>query len=120
MSDSASIETKRRELESLIIARAWQDEEFRRKFVETPEVCFAEIGVELPPGFRVQVHEEDGEHIHFVLPYRPGRDIEELSDAELEQVAGGGGANAWDVLNNIVDKTYDFINKGTGGWGKKG
>lgn len=120
MSQATKIENPRRELQALITKKAWEDEDFRRKFVTTPEACFAEIGVELPPGFTVQVHEEDQDHLHFVIPPRPNRDIDALSDEELERIAGGaGGTNEWDVLNTVVEKVFKVIDDGIGKWGKK-
>ncbi|WPL16511.1 NHLP leader peptide domain protein [Thiorhodovibrio winogradskyi] len=119
MSDTAQIENPRRKLQALITKRAWEDEDFRRQFVATPEACFAEIGVELPPGFKVRVHEEDQDHLHFVIPPRPKRDLDALTDEELERIAGGaGGTNEWDVLNKIVDKVFKIVDDGIGGWGK--
>jgi len=37
----------------------------------------------------MSVHEEDANSLHFVIPMKPQANLEELSDEELEKVAGG-------------------------------
>jgi len=49
-----------------------------------------ELGVKLPEGFDVEVHEEDGTKAHIVLP-----PSSRLSEADLRTAAGGD--DAWKV-----------------------
>jgi hypothetical protein len=50
----------------------------------------AEAGLPVPPNLTVQVHEATPTHLHLVLPPPPpGRKEDKLSEAELDQVAGG-------------------------------
>jgi hypothetical protein len=73
-----------------INARAVVDGDFRKKLLAEPrEVIYQEFGIELPPSFRVRFIEKDPElDALFVLPdYLP--EAAELSDMELEAVAGG-------------------------------
>jgi hypothetical protein len=80
----------RRDIEAKIIALAWQDDEFRQKFVSDPKGQFEErLGTKLPESLEMTVHEEDENSLHFVIPLKPKANLAELSDEELEKVAGG-------------------------------
>ena len=80
----------RRELEEKIVARAWSDDEFRRKFVADPKGQFEEhLGAKLPAALTMTVHEETADSLHFVIPAKPSQALDELSDEDLEKVAGG-------------------------------
>lgn len=77
----------RKELENKIIARAWQDESFKEELLSNPKAAFERESIELPESIELRVVEENANTLYFVLPPKPS---EELSDAELETVAGGG------------------------------
>jgi hypothetical protein len=94
----------RRDVEAKIVALAWQDDAFRRKFVADPKGQFEErLGVQLPEALRMTVHEENENDLHFVLPAKPRLNLAELSDAELEKVAGGTDVIA--TITTVVSTT---------------
>jgi hypothetical protein len=79
----------RKDIEAKIVALAWQDDDFRRKFVADPKGQFeARLGTKLPQSLRMTAHEENENSLHFVIPMKP-QATAELSDEELEKVAGG-------------------------------
>ena len=71
-----------------IVAKAWADEAFKQRLLENPTAVLKEQGIELPAGTEAKVVELQPHQVSFVLPPRPGE--AELSDEELDQVAGGG------------------------------
>lgn len=72
-----------------ILTKCWADEIFKKKLLANPtEVLKAEC-VDIPAGYTVHVLENTGKIINYVLPPNPNA---ELSDSELESVAGGKGA----------------------------
>lgn len=76
----------RAEAEQRIRERAASDAEFRDQLKADPRSALAsELGVEIPDQVSVHVHEESMSEVHLVLP--PAQ--EDLSDADLEAVAGG-------------------------------
>jgi hypothetical protein len=80
----------RKDIEAKIVALAWQDEEFRRRFVADPKGQFEErLGTKLPASLEMTVHEEDENSLHFVIPMKPREKLDELSDEDLEKVSGG-------------------------------
>jgi hypothetical protein len=78
-------------MQEQVIAKAMKDEAFRQELLSNPKaVLERELGVTLPQGVTIQVHEDTPTTLHLVLPMKPqAGEPQELSDAELEQVAGG-------------------------------
>jgi hypothetical protein len=80
----------RRDIEARFVARAWQDEAFKQELLRDPKaVVERELGITIPAGVNIRLHEETPTELHFVLPLDPARAGVELSDAELDAVAGG-------------------------------
>jgi hypothetical protein len=79
----------RHDLEAKIVKRSWQDEGFRKEFTADPAGSFVRY-LDVPAASlpRIVVHEETPGSWHIVLPPRPA-DTNELSEQELEKVAGG-------------------------------
>jgi hypothetical protein len=83
--------------------RSLQDEAFRQRLLENPKaVVEQELGTRLPEGVRVRAVGETAETIYLVLPSAPPADeCGELSDQELETVAGG-----WDPLGGTASCSF--------------
>jgi hypothetical protein len=80
----------RRDLEAKIVALAWKDDDFRTKFLSDPKAQFEEkLGTKLPAALVITAHGEDENHLHFVIPAKPRENLDELSEEDLEKVAGG-------------------------------
>lgn len=69
-----------------IIARAWRDPAFKAKLLADPHATLKEAGLQVREGVTVKVVENTDNHVHVVLPPKP---TGELTDAELDKVAGG-------------------------------
>ncbi|MCZ7568700.1 MAG: NHLP leader peptide family RiPP precursor [Ardenticatenaceae bacterium] len=86
------------EIDVQLIARAWEDEEFRATLLQRdPAAAAALAGLTLPEGVALEVvAEAPGVHV-LALPAAPGVDESgafELSAGELDAVAGGGPGGA--------------------------
>lgn len=80
----------RKDLEAKIIAKAWSDDDFCRKFLEDPKGQFEEhLSTKLPESLIMEAYQEDSNHLYFVIPAKPQMDLDELSDEDLEKIAGG-------------------------------
>jgi hypothetical protein len=86
----------RAEIERRLIEKSLQDESLRQRLLADPrEALEEELGTQLPDNVEVRV-EESAETIYLVLPNSSplvGED-EELSDQELEMVAGGSSSQS--------------------------
>jgi hypothetical protein len=101
----------RHDIEAKIVKRCWEDEAFRQEFAADPvaaAVKYLEVPADMLP--QIVVHEETPGSWHIVLPGKPDNSGE-LSDAELEKLAGGAthpDCVTWRDPNkppDIVEKT---------------
>jgi hypothetical protein len=83
--------TGRAEMERRLLERSLQDDSFRQRLLEDPRATMEqELGVRLPADVQVIVVEETANTIYLVLPSAsPLGEREELSERELDAVAGG-------------------------------
>lgn len=68
-----------------IVARSWGDADFHAQLLADPTATLAANGFNVPAGKQVEVVEDSDTVMHVLLPSRPS----ELSDEELDSVAGG-------------------------------
>jgi hypothetical protein len=89
MAEEASAALARHDLEAKIVKHCWEDEEFRKEFTADPQGTFVKY-LNIPAGSlpKIVVHEESPGSWHIVLREKPA-DAAELSEVELEGVAGG-------------------------------
>ena len=71
-----------------ILAKCWADANFKQQLLADPAAALKAEGIEIPAGYTVRVLENTDKVLNYVLPPNPNA---ELSDAELESVAGGKG-----------------------------
>ena len=95
------------EMKAHIMTRATEDGEFRAKLLADPKpVISAELGVTIPEGFTIQVHENSAATAHMVLPMS-----EQLTEEDLAQVAGGWGSqDAEDAAVNSLTSLGEAVN----------
>jgi Nitrile hydratase, alpha chain len=99
MSEGAS----RAEMERRLIVKGLEDDAFRQRLIEDPKAAVEqELGTRLPEEVRVVTVEETSDTIYLVLPSTSmaGGEGVELSDRELESVAGGADTSGgpWGAL----------------------
>jgi len=85
-------EMTRREIEDYLIERAMVDPEFRKELLTEPDRLLRELGLPVGDDVKIRVLEEEPRSFYLVLP-RVLQDIEEASDADLDEVAGGTGSS---------------------------
>ncbi|MGE5235548.1 MAG: NHLP leader peptide family RiPP precursor [Acidobacteriota bacterium] len=79
----------RGQINDLMAGFATKNPEYRKALVSKPkEVLAAQLGQTLPQSMKVIVIEEKPDQFHVILPH-VAKEGEELSDADLESVAGG-------------------------------
>jgi hypothetical protein len=99
----------RGEINDIIAGFAAKNGLYREVLIAEPKKVLAhQMGQKLPDFLNVELVQETADTIYLVLPYQAG---EELSDADLELVAGGkkdeGGSNTYEC------QVYGAGNMGT-------
>lgn len=96
----------RKEIEAQIIVQAWKDETYRQELLNNSKaVIEREFAIQLPEGINVHVVEEDNSNLYFIIPARPHLEESELSEEQLEAVAGG---NIFSFVQETYDRLKDF------------
>ena len=85
-----------------LFAACWRDETLKGRFLADPRSVLEEFGMELPEGVDVKVVENADDRVHITLPMTPPGHAE-LSDADLQRVAGGG--NSWNYQTHDCHST---------------
>ena len=81
----------RHEMETALIEKCWKDPAFQKQIVSDPKGTIEKAtGQKLPENVKIFVHQEDANTLHFAIPPAPS-ELTELSDEDLERVAGGTG-----------------------------
>ena len=86
----------RAEVERTLVRRSLQDEDFRQRLLDDPKgTVEQELGTRLPEGVEVRAVQESADTIYLVLPSTsPIGGGGEISDEDLEAVAGGAYTDA--------------------------
>jgi hypothetical protein len=80
----------RAEVEAIIAERIAADPGFRDTLLADPRAVLSEIvSFDIPDSVQIDLHEESLTHIHLTIP-----SSDELTEADLELVAGGGWGEA--------------------------
>lgn len=98
----------RKDLEAHLIARAWKDEAFKAELMRDPravlerEASRLRPGTRLPDNLEIRVVEETPTTFVLVLPPKPLGVHDELTERDLERVAGGARKNEEEVEDTLI------------------
>ena len=87
------------EMREKVIGKASEDAEFRARLFTDPKAAIGtELGVTLPAGLTVEVHQEDTATAHIVLPPNS-----KLDESDLQAVAGGFFGSSMGQANSLLN-----------------
>ncbi len=85
--------TKEQKILQQVLSEAWRNPAFKQELIAAPEAAIKKLtgeSFELPKGKRLQVFDQSNPDIICLnIPQEPNMDNVELTDDELELVAGG-------------------------------
>ena len=99
---------QRKAFETAVTLRAWSDAAFAEQLAQDPVAAInAAFGTELPTDLDLQLHHETSTTLHLALPPMPviPPDSDELSEDDLERVAGGSFGIAASIATVAVSGT---------------
>ena len=92
-----------------LVPKAWDDEEFKKKFVEDPEAALAEAGLPVEEGVTYKVIEAPKDVQYLVLPAENVKEpIQSLTKGLLAKAEQGDEIIPKDVEVRIVQNTDDI------------
>ncbi len=72
-----------------IIAKAWQDESFKKHLLANPDQVLQEYGLPIPKKGHVKIVENTETTHHLILPHKPSG---AMSEEELNKIVAAAGA----------------------------
>ncbi len=104
---------KEEEVLRMVISKAWEDVVFRKSLIEDPVNAIESLtGVKivLPEGMELVVNDQtDKKKIYVNIPSEPNIDDIELSEDQLETIAGGGQMMWSDLVKSLFPTFKDLI-----------
>lgn len=71
-----------------VVTKAWSDEKFKARLVDSPNEVLKEAGLSLPQGVNAVVVENEPSRVHLVLPARPDGELK-VSELHLSDYDPG-------------------------------
>jgi hypothetical protein len=97
----------------LVISKAWEDLSFRKELIENPVTAIENLTgakITLPEGKELIIADQsDNSKIFVNIPSEPDLENMELSEGQLEAIAGGGQNVMGSIVDVLFPKLHDFI-----------
>ncbi len=100
--------TKEQGLFQAVVQKAWEDSEFKAALVSDPQAAIENLigkSIKVPDGKQLIVTDQTDHSTFFInIPAKPSLEDMELTDEQLEIVAGGGDPTK-PILQNAINNT---------------
>jgi len=108
------MESKReQEVLQTVLSKAWEDQAFRKNLTENPISTienFTGVKIVMPEGKTlVVIDQSDNSKVYMNIPAEPDLENMELTEDQLENIAGGGQNVMGDIVNALFVNIRDFI-----------
>ncbi len=95
-----------------VVARAWADDDFKQRLLADPAAVLQAEGMAVPPGVELRAVENTDKVTYLMLPPKPSA---ELSDEQLDQLAGGDTASSAATAGTISTAPVTLSSLGSAG-----
>lgn len=107
------MEQKKQEIIQAVISKAWEDSNFRKELIANPVAAIeklSRIKIVLPEGKTLVIADQtDKSKIYMNIPAEPEMENMELTEQQLESIAGGVQPIWNDLVNNLFSSLKDYI-----------
>ncbi|MCK8496023.1 NHLP leader peptide family RiPP precursor [Spirosoma sp. RP8] len=107
------MDQRKQEIIEAIISKAWEDVNFRKELVADPIKTIEKltgVKIDLPEGKTLVINDQtDKSKLYVNIPAEPEIESMELTEEQLEAVAGGGHKIWGDFVNNLFPNLKDCI-----------
>ncbi len=104
---------KEQEVLQSVLSKAWEDQTFRKKLIEDPVSTienFSGVKIVLPEGKTlIVVDQSDNSKVYMNIPVEPDLENMELTEDQLENIAGGGQNVMDSIVNSLFTNIRNFI-----------
>jgi hypothetical protein len=104
---------KEEEVLRLILSKAWEDINFRKSLIADPITTIENLTgakIILPDGKTLVINDQtDKSKVYVNIPSEPNIEDIELTEEQLEIIAGGGQTVWADLLNSLFPTLKDYI-----------
>ena len=104
---------KEQEVLQSVLSKAWEDQTFRKKLIEDPVNTienFTGVKIIMPEGKTlVVIDQSDNSKVYMNIPVEPDLENMELTEDQLENIAGGGQNVMGDIVSTLFPNFKDFI-----------
>lgn len=107
------MEQRKQEIIQAVISKSWEDANFRKELIADPVSAIEKLtGVKIiiPEGRTLVIADQtDKSKIYVNIPAEPEMENMELTEEQLESIAGGKH-QIWDsIVNNLFSNLKDYI-----------
>jgi len=106
-------QNKEEEVLRLVISKAWEDVNFRKSLVSDPIKAIENLTgakIVLPEGKTLVINDQtDRSKVYVNIPSEPNIDDIELTENQLEIIAGGGQTVWTDLVSSLFPTLKDYI-----------
>jgi len=80
-----------------IVAKAWADDDYKKKLIENPKEILKQEGIVIPDNIKIRILENSETKLNFILPPKPDN-LYEINQIDEKLAAGSEGcsfAGSW-------------------------
>ena len=107
------MEHRKQEIIQTVISKAWEDSNFRKELIADPVAAIeklAGVKVVLPEGKTlIFADQTDKSKVYVNIPAEPEMENMELTEEQLETIAGGGQKIWNDLIKGLFPDLKDYI-----------